>query len=136
MVEALNEVTLSVLEELSETTSTPNANDQAAALHIKTFGVRKMQTVIENNSEHIRSVWNFIVAHFISLCSCKFADMRVGAVGILAETISKLLELGTIPTEQLLSIYIDIVKTKYLDVKILVVSNLKTFLANHGYKVA
>lgn len=135
-VEALNEVTLSVLEELSEVSNTPaNTSEQSAALRTKTFGVRKMKTVIENNSQHIGSVWNFIVAHFISLCSCKFEDIRVSAVGILAQTISNLLVLGSIPPEQLLSIYLDIVKTKYVDVKTLVVSYLKIFLTDHGYKV-
>jgi|JI6StandDraft_1071083.scaffolds.fasta_scaffold24731_5 hypothetical protein len=133
-VEALNEVTLSVLEVLSESSSSQTA-DQATSLRTKTFGVRKMKTVIENNSKHIGSVWNFIVAHFISLCSCKFEDMRVSTVGILAQTISNLLVLGSIPAEQLLSIYLDIVKTKYTDVKTLVISNLKTFLTDHGYKV-
>jgi hypothetical protein len=34
-----------------------------------------------------------------------------------------------------MSIYCDIVKTKYNDVKILIIRNLKTFLTDHGYKI-
>jgi hypothetical protein len=80
-------------------------------------------------------VWNFIIAHFISLCSCKFEEIRINAVDILSQTISGLLVVDAIPADQLLSIYFDIVKTKYNDVKTLVILNLKTFLTNHGYKI-
>lgn len=94
-------MTLSVLEELADA----NEGEQQYSIKMKTFGVRKMKTVIENNCEHITKVWNFIVAHFISLCSCKFEDIRMQAVDILSQTISNLLVLNTIPSEQLLSIY-------------------------------
>jgi hypothetical protein len=119
-----------VLEEMSEASS-----GEVFSLRMKTFGVRKMKTVIENNSKHISSVWNFIIAHFISLCSCKFEEIRINAVDILSQTISGLLVVDAIPADQLLSIYFDIVKTKYNDVKTLVILNLKTFLTNHGYKI-
>lgn len=94
-----------------------------------------MKTVIENNCEHITKVWNFIVAHFISLCSCKFEDIRMQAVDILSQTISNLLVLNSIPSEQLLSIYFEIVKTKYTDVKTLVIKHLKRFLSDHGFTI-
>lgn len=45
-VQALNEVTLSVLEELADSTEA----EQQYSIRLKTFGVRKMKTVIESNS--------------------------------------------------------------------------------------
>lgn len=94
-----------------------------------------MKTVIENNCEHLTKVWNFIVAHFISLCSCRFEDIRIQSVDILSQTISNLLVLNIIPAEQLLSIYFDIVKTKYTDVKSLVIRHLKVYLTDHGFTI-
>lgn len=75
------------------------------------------------------------MAHFISLCSCKFEDIRIQSVDILSQTISNLLVLNIIPSDQLLSIYFDIIKTKYTDVKSLVIRHLKIFLDDHGFTI-
>lgn len=81
-------------------------------------------------------VWDFIVAHFLSVCSCKSYELREQAVKILSETISEVMVKNVIPSEKLLSIYEEVAKVKFLDVKLLVVSHLKTFLTDYSSKMS
>lgn len=51
------------------------------------------------------------------------------------ETMNKVLLKGMVPQKQLFSIYFELIKTRYVDVKVFIVGELKGFVENYGGQV-
>lgn len=91
MIDALNQLTLSVLEEYSADSNSPANSVQSSAAQTQAkqyFGLEKMKEMIHDNYHRIDLFWDLLSAHFICIANSKVESMRRKSISVLTDIVT------------------------------------------------